>query len=801
MKTIFAAIVCFLMMGSAYAQTCVSITGKVQDASDMPLHKVQLYLFTAKDTVLLAHTESDNQGNYAFTNDTKLDVFIMASRQGFISATQPVNGAQLDFTLYKEVTNNLNEAMVCVARKSTLKHESGKFVFTPKGMDIEEVNAFEMLKHVPLLETSSEDIKIMGIGTSTIYINGRRPIEKGEALMEKIRSISPEQISKIEIITVPGASRSASTKGGIVNIVVKQNYVGWAGTSTTALEYQNKMGMSENLNLRYGKNKFNASVYLSGSWTEWKLEGIDSYDYVDLNKKVVNQYNNNGRDEKIKGSFDIIYTFDKSHKIGVSGSVVSGYNKAHYMTSSETWNDLNYNLSRTERRYKYPFDQKPSYGMLAYYTWTTDTKGSQFNFDIDYSLNSSRQDYWKSFSTQNEEEVYAPYNMYTEDKKYDAHGSNVKASYDWILSRKHNMSFGYELNASKFTNTYDRNDIIKREGDAFSPIYNGSFKYKENVQALYATYQATWSEVISTQLGIRGEYAYRNGFQSATGENFTRHEFDWFPSVNVDFDFVEDEHSLSLGYTRKIRRPFLHDLDPFVFWRNETSYSVGNPSIKPYCINDYSAYYELYEDYIFNLNFSHSKNGMTDYSYQDGQGHTVSSRMNVSSDFSVGIGFEVNKTLFDGRWRLSADISGDYTKSRSGLLSVDETNFDYSEFSGDCSLSSTVKLSKRRRWNAEIYAYGATASTFTSRKVKPSYFVHATLTKTFNFGGMLQFRALNLLYSKSQSKWTYHSEYYAANSEILTTKRAFSITFSIPFGKSNVKGAKFRNSNQLKSRL
>lgn len=44
MKTIFAAIVCFLMMGSAYAQTCVSITGKVQDASDMPLHKVQLYL-------------------------------------------------------------------------------------------------------------------------------------------------------------------------------------------------------------------------------------------------------------------------------------------------------------------------------------------------------------------------------------------------------------------------------------------------------------------------------------------------------------------------------------------------------------------------------------------------------------------------------------------------------------------------------------------------------------------------------------------------------------------------------------
>lgn len=52
---------------------------------------------------------------------------------------------------------------------------------------------------------------------------------------------------------MPGASRSASTKGGIVNIVVKQNYVGWAGTSTTALEYQNKMGMSENLNLRYGK--------------------------------------------------------------------------------------------------------------------------------------------------------------------------------------------------------------------------------------------------------------------------------------------------------------------------------------------------------------------------------------------------------------------------------------------------------------------------------------------------------------------------------------------------------------------
>ena len=797
---LFLTIVAFCMTNFCLiAQNATPITGKVHDATGLPLPKAQLYLFTAKDTVLLDQAETDSQGLFVLNNNTKLDVFVMASRPGFTSATQNVNDKQLYFTLYKDVTNTLNEAMVSVTQKSTLKHVSGKFVFTPKGIDLEGVNAFEMLKHVPLLNASQDGVKIMGIGSSSIYINGRKPIETGDALMEKIRSISPEQISKIEIITTPGASHNASTRGGIINLVIRQNYVGWAGKSTTALEYQNEFGASENFNLRYGKDRFNASVYLNSSLSKWKLEGIDDYNYIDIGREVANQYSNKGRDAKLNASFDISYAFSKNHKMGLSGCVSSGYNKAQYATLTETKEISEATKSRTDRSYKYPFNQKPSYGVLAYYTWTTDSKGSKLNIDFDHSSNGSKQDYEKSFSTLNKGAIYVPYSKYTEYKSYNAYSTDAKVSYDMMLNSNHNMSLGYELNASKVINSYNRNDLLKTDDGA--SVYDGTFKYLENVQAFYIAYQSMWSNIISTKLGVRGEYAYRDGIQSSIGGKNKHHEFDWFPSANIDFDFVENKHSLSFEYTRKIHRPFLSELDPFVFWKSETSYTIGNPDIKPFYLNDFLVYYELYEDYIFNLSFQRSKNGITDYSYQDGHGNTINSKMNIASDVSIMLNFEVNKMLFDGRWRISAQISGDYTKSKSGTANVDGTNFDYSEFSGDCSLSSTIRLSKRKRWNAEIYAYGATASTFTSKKVKPSYYVHAILTKTFKFGGILQFTTLNLLYSKSNRNWSYRTENYAINSMKLSTKRSFSITFSIPFGKSNVRGASYKNSNQLKSRL
>lgn len=801
MNRLYTTLVCSVCCMTVMAQGIGHITGRVQDATGAALHKVDVFLFTAKDTVLIGQTQSDAEGNFSFKNDTKLDAFLLAQCDGYLPVTQKVDKEVIGIRLYKDVTHALGEAVVSVSKKSTLKHKVDRFVFTPKGIDLEVPTAYDVLKHVPLLNVEGGTFSVMGKGASTLYINGRKPVEQDAALLEKLRSMNPEQIAKIEIITSPGASKKASTQGAIINLIIKRNDVGWAGSSNTELSYKNKWSESENLSLRYGKNKFNASIYLNASNKQWKYKGLENFDYATWGKSVRNEYDNGGRGNALGGSVDLSYDFNASHKMGLSGSLSADYSKANYGISTvTTLTNGSTALSRTDRSQRMPFNKKPDYGVLGYYTWTTDKRGSMLNIDIDHAAYTLKRTADFAFSNFTGVD-FVPYSVYQEFRHNEAQSTHAKANYEWHINDRHAFETGYELDASKMTNRYKRENSLVGSSEPFTPAYEGAFSYKENVQSAFASYQRTWSDVVSSTIGLRAEYAYRKGMQASENVNFKHHELDWFPSASFDFEFVEDKHDLSLAYSRTVRRPFMTTLDPFRYWNSETSYTTGNPNLKPYFIDNVDVYYTLFEDYIFNFNFMHSKNAMAEYAYQDGEGHTRSTYDNFGNTFDYTLSFELNKSLFNGVWRIKPSISGWYTKDITQKTNADGTSFDNSYFSGDISFISTVRLSKRKRWNAEVYAYGSTAGKGIGKDWAASYHVSGSLTKIFNFGGVLQFTAVNIFGSNMHERWSYRTDYYAVNSRNITNNRLLMVSFSVPFGKSRVRGAAYKNSNKLNSKV
>lgn len=801
MNRLYTTLVCSVCCITVMAQGIGHITGRVQDATGAALHKVDVFLFTAKDTVLIGQTQSDAEGNFSFKNDTKLDAFLLAQCDGYLPVTQKVDKEVIGIQLYKDVTHALGEAVVSVSKKSTLKHEVDRFVFTPKGIDLEVPTAYDVLKHVPLLNVEGGTFSVMGKGASTLYINGRKPVEQDAALLEKLRSMNPEQIAKIEIITSPGASKKASTQGAIINLIIKRNDVGWAGSSNTELSYKNKWSESENLSLRYGKNKFNASIYLNASNKQWKYKAIENFDYATWGKSVRNEYDNGGRENALGGSVDLSYDLNASHKMGLSGSLSADYSKANYGISTvTTLTNGSTALSRTDISQRMPFNKKPDYGVLGYYTWTTDKRGSMLNIDIDHAAYTLKRTADFAFSNFTGVD-FVPYSVYQEFRHNEAQSTHAKANYEWHINDRHAFETGYELDASKMTNRYKRENSLVGSTEPFTPTYEGAFSYKENVQSVFASYQRTWSDVVSSTIGLRAEYAYRKGMQASENVNFKHHELDWFPSASFDFEFVEDKHDLSLAYSRTVRRPFMTTLDPFRYWNSETSYTTGNPNLKPYFIDNVDVYYTLFEDYIFNFNFMHSKNAMAEYAYQDGEGHTRSTYDNFGNTFDYTLSFELNKSLFNGVWRIKPSISGWYTKDITQKTNADGTSFDNSYFSGDISFISTVRLSKRKRWNAEVYAYGSTAGKGIGKDWAASYHVSGSLTKIFNFGGVLQFTAVNIFGSNMHERWSYRTDYYAVNSRNITNNRLLMVSFSVPFGKSRVRGAAYKNSNKLNSKV
>ena len=799
MKHLYSTIFLSALSISAMAQSPAELKGRIANAQGQPLAKTEVYLFTVKDTVLVGQTRTDEQGRFTLANSAKLYVFVMASCHGYETSTQKADKDIINFTLFKESTSTFGEAVVRASTKSTFKRDADRFVFVPKGMALEEPSTIDMLKHVPLLTVVGDDVSIMGRGTATIYINGRKPLETGQALTEKVRSLRPDQIVRVEILTAPGASHAASNQNGIVNIVVRRNDEGWAGSSYTNASYVNRLSGQENLSLRYGKDKFNASVYLNASDNEWKFTGDYLYEYYQLGKKVTQDMSNHGRTINFSASTDLSYAFSPKHTLGVSGSLQTVYNLAKF----DNWTETSFNeaapvktLEQTVR--KQPFIKKPAYGVLAYYTWDTDQKGSQLDVSVDHSASDLAPGTRLTFSDWNGNN-YIYRTQITDAHKKDAKSTNAKATYLWKLQGMDQIRMGYEMNDNQMTNTYGRTYTLG-ESTPVNPEYQGSFKYKENVQGLFVDYRHQWNDVFTSQVGLRGEYAYRHGLQASTGEEFKHHDFDLFPTVNLEFDIVEDKHNLSIDYERYISRPYLNDVDPFKWWTSETTYSVGNPNLRPFFSNDIDVYYTLLEDYIFNFSFSEFKDGSNDYTYQDGHGNTVDTRFNSGIGYHYSLNFKINKLLFNGIWNLRGEVGASYQKNDRFDNGIDDANLAYNQWGTDIMFDNTVRLSRKKKWNLNATAYWTSGGHYAGKKITPRYWVYCSLNKTFKFGGVLQFQVRELLSSASNTNWTVQTENYFVRRNKTSTRRTFSVAFSIPFGKSAVRGARYQNTNKIRTR-
>ncbi|HEX3073538.1 MAG TPA: outer membrane beta-barrel family protein, partial [Ignavibacteriales bacterium] len=90
------------------------------------------------------------------------------------------------------------------------------------------------------------------------------------------------------------------------------------------------------------------------------------------------------------------------------------------------------------------------------------------------------------------------------------------------------------------------------------------------------------------QLGLRGEYTYREIELTKTGEKFNVDRWDYFPTLHFSYNLPTGQQFM-LSYTRRINRPGGWALEPFITWANANTMRKGNPSLLPEFINAYEA--------------------------------------------------------------------------------------------------------------------------------------------------------------------------------------------------------------------
>ena len=94
-------------------------------------------------------------------------------------------------------------------------------------------------------------------------------------------------------------------------------------------------------------------------------------------------------------------------------------------------------------------------------------------------------------------------------------------------------------------------------------------------------------------MGLRTENTQINTRLVNTNQKNNQNFTDLFPSINTSYKF-NTNFSLQAGYSRRIYRPRLWDLNPFFNIRNSFNYRKGNPDLK----SEYSDSYEMSAIYL-----------------------------------------------------------------------------------------------------------------------------------------------------------------------------------------------------------
>ncbi|NVO02891.1 MAG: TonB-dependent receptor, partial [Bacteroidetes bacterium] len=217
------------------------------------------------------------------------------------------------------------------------------------------------------------------------------------------------------------------------------------------------------------------------------------------------------------------------------------------------------------------------------------------------------------------------------------------------------------------------------------------FIYNEQVHGLYLIYSKIYKK-FSYQVGLRAEQTMTSADQKTDSKKFTNDYFGLFPSAHITKKFGND-NDLQISYSRRINRPDIHSLNPFIDYANPLQIRYGNPELKPEYINSYEIGHTKYwkkssvnSSIFYKQIFDVIKN----WSFLDSNGVTNSTSKNMSKGTSYGV-----EMIFDLEvlkwWRVNASGSYFRTIIDGGNL---ETNLSNDNYSWTARVSSNMSIPK-----------------------------------------------------------------------------------------------------------
>ena len=764
-------VICFCY-APIHAQNTVTLVGKVVEGNtNVPIAFANVTLVDTNSKKPIDGTITAEDG--AFSLDTEAtNFYIEISFIGYATKTissYKIIKSKIDLktVVLDQALEDLDEVIVR-AEISQTEFKLDKRIFNV-GKDLSSTGAsvFEVLNNVPSVNVNIEgEISLRGSQGVQILINGKPSVlaDDGNAL----GTITADMIEKIEVITNPSAKYDAQGTAGIINIVIKKSEKrGLNGSATLNVGVPNSNSFGLSMNKR--TEKFNLFSQLGF--------GIRTYptERESINKDLIDNttITSNGESEFDEKFGNILigtdYHLNDRNVITLSGSyayeVEDQWAKTNFeaLDASNSLTDQWIRDEKTEATnpkisyelvYKSDFKRHKDQTLLfsALGRYFRKDQSSEFNDittigDLEDSQQESRTDYK------------------LEDYTF-------KLDYTHPFLETYTLETGAQYAINNVSNDFAVTDFVDGDWVNNSDLTN-IFDLDQNVLAIYTT-GAYEGDKWGIKVGLRLENTQINTLLETTNESDTQDYTNVFPSAHTSYK-ISDNFSLQVGYSKRINRPRLRQLNPFSNIRNNFNISEGNPDLQP----EFTDSYELTSIHKFNkgsLNFSLYNRYTTDAVeritvFEDNV--SISRPDNVGTNNTTG--FELNGKFNPVGW---LTINGDFNINyfdRKGVYESD--SFDFKGNRWSTRLTSKFKLPAQ--FDFEISGDYRSEYETLQQVVSDNAFVDIGLRKKIFKGRIiLNVSIRDLFASRVDETATSQPDFYLYNS----SQRGRFVTFGISYG-------------------
>lgn len=789
MTRILMSILLFLMASLGFAQN--TITGIIQSNESKSIDFAEVYLLDKEDA-LVQNTFTDETGAFLFkevaSGAYKLQIHYFAQ----LALEQQIEVPQDNQLGILKIDNNdkLDE-IVLEARAKLIERQVDRLVFnvensvTALGGD-----ALDALKNTPQLTVSNENINIAGKSSMQVMVDDRIIKMSGEDLMNYLKSIPASNIKKIEVITNPPSKYEAAGNSGLINIVLKEaKQDAWSSTLRSSYRQATYASFNNGANFSYDKNKLAAlvDVYQYDGKNIYENDINYLYPTEDWKENMRNKNSYNG----FGGLMTLNYKIDDKNKIGLqynggkNDSKSDEKNTTHSYTNNELIKDyLTKSNSSGANQYhslNLNFDHK------------FDTLGKKVTADLDYWTNTG--DEKSPFVSDMNNIGTGIHNLTSAINNSDRNMDNFSGKIDFYMPYKSGV-LEYGAKASSTQTAYNLfSEFINVPNNQITLSQYDKFKYKENIQALYASYSMNLSDKWMTKVGLRAEYTQTESNSVKNNQVNTNDYFKLFPTVYVQYK-ANDNHTFNANFGRRIQRPGYWEMNPNRWYNNATSYGEGNPFLQPAFVYNFELNYS-YSDYLhvkaYYQNMENGYGQITEHNVEE-QTQVFKRQNYYKADY---LGLTISSTLKPFAWLESNNEFGiNYNKSKNNtpLLAA-----EYSGSSAYVRSFNSLTFTADKTFLGEVnfrYSFAGTTREFTST---PEYYLdlglkYLALNKKLTIG--LTFEDIfkkdfNTMRSETQGIKQSFTQYYDT--------QLVRLSLSYRFGNSKINVYQRQTSNQEES--